>query len=527
MKKLNTVSKKQLKELSKYSLIKQFVSVLRKPECKIILEENPLRHRHKIKDYKKNTGKRYPTFFTNEDINGSIEMKLKKPNFEHNGIRAELHGVIEKYSKINSSITEFTNLGIEILRPGKIEATSITIPFSFKNTKLEYESYKGLYAQVRYFIKIIINTNMLNYTYEKEFCAANPIDSVFLMEEDESIKMSVGLQNLLSLDFDLEHTNYNCRGTVKGIVSFNYIHLPIKYMEVQLLKNEVVFLDNKHEPIIIDSYELIDGSPVKKDKIPFRLFLNSYSLTPTYRNVGNVFSVKYYINLVIGDFENNTFFKRTEIKLFRVFKTKRNPDLNYGPFEEFISEPVYNEEYYYETKNKTEIDKNENNKNKNLNIFGNEEEEEDEEEEEEEDDENEEDEKGKDKNNDNIIDTSSPENKEKKKKRKKKDRRNSGIVSILRSNSLYKSEKFENSKNIINNINNYEIGNDNNNINIPFNDDDDDNNYMNTLITTNFPSQSNNQLFNNESNAINNINDEIISNSISNSKYGKIIKFDD
>ena len=515
MKKLNTVSKKQLKKLSKYSLIKQFVNVLRKPECKIILEENPLRHRHKIKDYKKNTGKRYPTFFTNEDINGSIELKLKKPNFEHNGIRAEIHGVIEKYSKINSSITEFTNLGIEILRPGKIESISTTIPFSFKNTKLEYESYKGLYAQVIYFIKIIINTNMLNYTYEQEFCAANPIDSVFLMEEDESIKLSVGLQNLLSLDFYLEHINYNCRGTVKGIVSFNYIHLPIKYMEVQLLKNEYVFLDNRHEPIIIDSYELIDGSPVKKDKIPFRLYLNSYSLTPTYRNVGNVFSVKYYIKLVIGDFENNSFFKQTEIKLFRVFKTKKNPDLNYGPFEEFISEPVYNEEYYNETNTKNEI-----NKNKNLNIFSNEEEEEDEEEEEEEDD-NEEDEKD----NDNIIDTSSPETKEKNKKRKRKDKRNSGIVSILRSNSLYKSEKFANSNNNINNINNYENNNDNNNINIPFNDDD-DNNYMNTLITTNFPSQSNNQLFNNESNSINNIN-EIITSSISNSKYGKIIKFDD
>ena len=410
-------------------------------------------------------------------------------------------------------------MGIEILRPGKIESTSTTIPFSFKSTKLEYESYKGLYAQARYFIKKIINTNVLNYTYEQEFCAATPIDSVFLMEEDESIKMSVGLQNLLSLDFDLEHTNYNCRGTVKGIVSFNYIHLPIKYMEVQLLKNEVVFLDNKHEPIIIDSYELIDGSPVKKDKIPFRLYLNSYSLTPTYRNVGNVFSVKYYINLVIGDFDNNTFFKRTEIKLFRVFKTKKNPDLNYGPFEEFISEPVYNEEYYYEIKNKDEI-----NKNKNLNIFSNEEEEEDEEEE----DENEEDEKEKEKEKDNecIIDTSSPENKEKNKKRKKKERRNSHIVSILRSNSLYKSEKFQNSNNNINNINNYENENDNNNINIPFNDDD-DNNYMNTLITTNFPSQSNNQLFNNESNSINNINDEIITNSINNSKYGKIIKFDD
>ena len=49
---------------------------------------------------------------------------------------------------------------------------------------------------------------------------------------------------------------------------------------------------------------------------------------------------------------------------------------------------------------------------------------------------------------------------------------------------------------------------------------------MNSLITTNFPSQSNNQLFNNENNSINNI-DEIITNSINNSKYGKIIKFDD
>ena len=46
---------------------------------------------------------------------------------------------------------------------------------------------------------------------------------------------------------------------------------------------------------------------------------------------------------------------------------------------------------------------------------------------------------------------------------------------------------------------------------------------MSTLITTNFSNQSNNQLFNNESNSINNIN-KIITNSINNSKYGKIIK---
>ena len=55
------------------------------------------------------------------------------------------------------------------------------------------------------------------------------------MEKDETIKMSVGIQNLLSIDFELEHSNYNCRGTLKGIVSFNYNHFPIKYVGIQLL----------------------------------------------------------------------------------------------------------------------------------------------------------------------------------------------------------------------------------------------------------------------------------------------------
>ena len=122
---------------------------------------------------------------------------------------------------------------------------------------MPYESYKGLYAQVKYYIKIIINANLINYTYEQEFAAVNPQDDGVLMENDDSIKMSVGIQNLLSLDFELEHINYNCRGTIKGLVSFNYIHLPIKYMKVQLLKNEVIFTENKREPVLIENIELI------------------------------------------------------------------------------------------------------------------------------------------------------------------------------------------------------------------------------------------------------------------------------
>ena len=320
------------------------------------------------------------------------------------------------------------------------------------------------------------------------------------MEKDETIKMSVGIQNLLSIDFELEHSNYNCRGTLKGIVSFNYNHFPIKYVGIQLLKNEVVFAENKkgREPTIIENIELIDGNPIKNDMVPFRIFLKSYNLTPTYKNINNIFSLKYYVNLIIGDYKNNTFFKQTEIKLFRVYKTRLNPELKYGPWEEFIDEPIYNEEYHKEDK---EIIENKD-KDKNLNnIFNDEDNEEEfEGEEDEENEEKEDDNEEKLENDDNInneeefiIDTRSEDNKKKEKKKstKKKKTKKIGIVNILRSNSLYKNEK----NNLPNkNINNNEI---NENINIPF---DEENQYINSIINSNFPSNSNNKLFINESN---------------------------
>ena len=43
--------------------------------------------------------------------------------------------------------------------------------------------------------------------------------------------------------------------------------------------------------------EVMDGAPVRGESIPVRLFLSPYDLTPTYKNVSNRFSVKYYLNL--------------------------------------------------------------------------------------------------------------------------------------------------------------------------------------------------------------------------------------
>jgi len=65
-------------------------------------------------------------------------------------------------------------------------------------------------------------------------------------------------------------------------------------------------------------YELMDGAPVKGEVIPIRLPLSSVSrLTPTYRSVNGVFSVKYFMNLVLIDEEDRRYFKQHEMMFWR------------------------------------------------------------------------------------------------------------------------------------------------------------------------------------------------------------------
>lgn len=61
----------------------------------------------------------------------------------------------------------------------------------------------------------------------------------------------------------------------------------------------------------------MDGAPVKGECIPIRFYLASTELTPTYKNVNNRFSCKYFLNLVLIDEEDRRYFKQQEIELWR------------------------------------------------------------------------------------------------------------------------------------------------------------------------------------------------------------------
>lgn len=90
-------------------------------------------------------------------------------------------------------------------------------------------------------------------------------------------------------------------------------------MELAVSRRETVGIGNNsyNESENIVKYELMDGAPVKGECVPIRLFLSPLNLTPTYRSVNNIFTVKYMLNLVLVDEEDRRYFKQQEVVFWR------------------------------------------------------------------------------------------------------------------------------------------------------------------------------------------------------------------
>ena len=265
-------------------------------------------------------------------------------------------------------MSEFLNTQQDLSPPDEIFKEKTSYEFNFPYPFLKHESYKGNYASVKYFIKIIIETSILSTTFEKEFAVVNPHKESILYKNDFPLRLRVGVKNVLSLGIEFEHTNYNCRGTLKGAISFNLVNTKIKSMEAQLVKREIIFDGKKYEPEYIANFELVDGSPCNKEKLPIRFFLKSYNITPSYPDIEEIFGVKYFINFVVVDAEDNRYFKFAEINLFRLFVDKEKLLSDYDNHGLFISFPFFGDEYIYGVdtfKNKNNQRNNNMNNNKN------------------------------------------------------------------------------------------------------------------------------------------------------------------
>lgn len=136
---------------------------------------------------------------------------------------------------------------------------------------------------------------------------------------NNTIKMEVGIEDYLHIEFEYDKFKYHLDDVVVGKVYFLLCRIKMKHMELSIVRREMIASGDRAtcENETITKFEIMDGAPVRGESIPVRLYLSSYALTPTYAQVSHQFSIKYFLNLILVDEDNRRYFKQQEIELWR------------------------------------------------------------------------------------------------------------------------------------------------------------------------------------------------------------------
>jgi vacuolar protein sorting-associated protein 26 len=200
----------------------------------------------------------------------------------------------------------------------------------------EHESYRGRNISVRYFIKIVLERKFLPPLQKEQDVWVQVLGQP--PTQNEAIKMEVGIEDCLHIEFEYERRVYHLQDTILGKIHFLLVRIKIKHMELAVIRRETsgdsisagnnaqgggsstdggqnVFTETQ----TLVKYEIMDGAPVKGEVIPVKLSLRGIpaDITPTYAAVNNRFSVRYFLNLVLVDEEDRRYFKQQEIILWR------------------------------------------------------------------------------------------------------------------------------------------------------------------------------------------------------------------
>jgi len=253
-------------------------------------------------------------FVSDESLSGVVIVPSSK-RMEHSGVKIQFIGDIELvYDRGNRH--EFVKQVDMLSQPGVISDDG-RYPFNFETPEKLYESYSGINVRLRYYLKFtIIRKFRTDIIKELEIWVINYNP---LPDMNPSLKMEVGIEDCLHIEFEYERSKCHLKDVIIGKIFFLVVRIEIKYMEIGLIRRETAGTGPNvyHENETITKFEIMDGTPVRGESIPVRLFLGGFDLTPTYQTVQDKFSVNYWLNLVLVDNDDRRYYKETEIFFWR------------------------------------------------------------------------------------------------------------------------------------------------------------------------------------------------------------------
>jgi len=328
-------------------------------------------------------------FSSREDVSGEVKLTvLGGKRVEHAGVRVELKGVVELAG--DKAPHEFVALAKELAPPGASQGMA-ALRFSFARAELPHESYVGVNARVRYFLRAVVASKggfgaaaslvkELDFAVQTVTAPLPPLapvvpEKLSAAEEEQEqrrqqaaadaaaaaaaseaaagasgaapaadgalatpaadagagagagvgapgpagVKLEVGIEDCLHIEFVYDRTSFHLNDVVTGRVFFLLVRIKIKLMELALIRREAAGFPGagQTESETLTRFEIMDGAPIRGERVPLRMLLRGLDLAPSLANVAGCLTVRYFLNLVLVDEEDRRYFKQQEVTLYR------------------------------------------------------------------------------------------------------------------------------------------------------------------------------------------------------------------
>lgn len=161
----------------------------------------------------------YPTYYDNDKISGLIELKLNSNKSTIiDSIKILLIGIIQN-KNISEKIYEEILPILEANSSQTLINEITNFNFCFKQSFKPYESYFGECIQIKYYLKVIVNTKKEDFSTETienhlEICCLKPIsknicEDYFLNKNNnKEININIGIENVIHVKINLLKSKY-------------------------------------------------------------------------------------------------------------------------------------------------------------------------------------------------------------------------------------------------------------------------------------------------------------------------------
>ncbi|XQJ31814.1 vacuolar protein sorting-associated protein-like protein [Leishmania guyanensis] len=314
------------------SLFSRLLSSIDGCKLEVVLDGKAEEDKIKVVDIYDNVSERFPLYSWKEPVKGRVMLMPTSSSYSHQGVVVELIGVASTFRDVESRV-------VFLRQERQFEPDTLTQPTPFEfvfSAPKEHESYHGIYAKVRYFVQATVRQRIKSPSVKEEVWVHRVDAALSESQPDasahvnyfretyfgpESISMNVGVENVLHIEFRYDKKIFHLAERVLGKVEYKIADMDIAYGEVGLVRKEFIAPGQPGETMeseTLQKFEIMDGTPIVEEVVPIRLYLNSIPrLTPTYMNVENLFSVRYFLNLVLVSQEGKRYFKQQEIQLYR------------------------------------------------------------------------------------------------------------------------------------------------------------------------------------------------------------------